>query len=95
MKIEIVVAPAPQSLASRVAPPPSTTIVAEVPVPARLVFGTLIEFTRAFCSLACEGMAEEEDAEEDDEVGVEVVARPTGRRKVLLILMRKWRFVVH
>ena len=94
MKIEIVVAPAPQSLASRVAPPPSTTIVAEVPVPARLVFGTLIEFTRAFCSLACEGMAEE-DAEEDDEVGVEVVARPTGRRKVLLILMRKWRFVVH
>jgi len=36
MKIEIVVAPAPQSLASRVAPPPSTTtVVAEVPVPAR------------------------------------------------------------
>ncbi|KIM91313.1 hypothetical protein PILCRDRAFT_94281 [Piloderma croceum F 1598] len=35
MKIEIVVAPAPQSLASRVAPPPSTTIAAEAPVPAR------------------------------------------------------------
>jgi hypothetical protein len=37
----------------------------------------------------------EEDAEEDDEVGVEVVARPTGRQKVLLISMQKWRFVVY
>jgi hypothetical protein len=36
----------------------------------------------------------EEDAEEDDEVGLEAVARPTGRLKVLLILMLKWRFVL-
>jgi len=34
MKIEIVVAPQAQSLASRVAPPPATTVV-ETPVPAR------------------------------------------------------------
>ena len=92
MKIEIVVAPQPQSLASRVAPPPATTVVVETPTPARLVFGTLIGCVRASCSLPCEGM--EEDAEEDDEVGLEAVARPTGRLKVLLILMLKWRFVL-
>jgi hypothetical protein len=37
MKIEIVVAPQPQSLASRVAPPPAAATVVEVAAPARLV----------------------------------------------------------
>jgi len=35
MKIEIVVAPQPQSLASRVAPPPATAVAAEVAAPVR------------------------------------------------------------
>ena len=34
-------------------------------------------------------------AEEVDEVGLEVVARRTGRQRAPPILMLRWRFVIH
>jgi hypothetical protein len=92
MKIEIVVAPQPQSLASRVAPPPATAAAVEVAAPARLVPRTLFQCTWASCSLVCEGMEAEEVAEEDDEVEVGVVAKATGHPRALPILMPRWRF---
>src|ERR1700677_1252188 len=41
-----------------------------------------------------EGMEAGELAQEVDEVGLEVVARATGRQKALPTLMLRWRFVV-